>query len=112
MGQKKAILSNYPPYLLVVNRRFNNPFALPAPLYLRTLTLLKNAAQLQKEQQGIIRKLPEGPLQVKLMEMGCLPGELIRLIYKAPFGDPLCFEVSGYTMMIRRKEAAQIEVEL
>ncbi|MCB0483303.1 MAG: FeoA domain-containing protein [Flavobacteriales bacterium] len=71
---------------------------------------MKSAAQLKKRESSIIDSLPEGPLCVKLMEMGCLPGEPIRLLYRAPLGDPLCFEVSGYTLILRKSEAAQIRL--
>lgn len=72
---------------------------------------LKTAAQLKKKETGVVKELPQGTLRVKLMEMGCLPGETIRLLYKAPLGDPLCFEVSGYALMMRWSEATQIVLE-
>ncbi len=48
---------------------------------------------------------------LKLMEMGCLPGELICIEKVAPFGDPISIKVSGYLLSLRLNEAATILVE-
>ncbi len=49
---------------------------------------------------------------LKLMEMGCVPGENILLEQIAPFGDPISVKVSGYLLSLRLNEAEDIEVEL
>lgn len=51
------------------------------------------------------------PSSTQLCEMGLLPGELIELISKAPFGDPLKIEVMGYTLCLRKKDANAIRIE-
>lgn len=48
----------------------------------------------------------------RLLEMGITPGVTIRLRQSAPLGDPLEYELRGYRLSLRRREAAQIEVEL
>jgi Fe2+ transport system protein FeoA len=48
---------------------------------------------------------------LKLMEMGCLPGELITVEKKAPWGDPISITVAGYHLSLRLDEAAKIFVE-
>ena len=40
-------------------------------------------------------------LSRKFIEMGCLPGEKIKLCNIAPFGDPIAIEVSGYVLSLR-----------
>jgi ferrous iron transport protein A len=47
----------------------------------------------------------------RLLEMGLVPGVEVRVVTRAPFGDPLQIEVRGGQWSIRRNEAAQIEVE-
>ncbi|EGR2796646.1 ferrous iron transport protein A [Vibrio navarrensis] len=47
----------------------------------------------------------------KLMVMGILPDTEIRLIRRAPMGDPLQVEVRGVSLAVRENIAAQIEVE-
>ena len=46
----------------------------------------------------------------RLMEMGVLPGALVRVIKAAPFGCPLEVEVRGYRLAMRRAEAAHVSV--
>ena len=48
---------------------------------------------------------------LKLMEMGCLPGELITVEKKAPWGDPISISVAGYQLSLRLDEAEKIIVE-
>lgn len=47
---------------------------------------------------------------IRLLEMGVTPGVEIRLVGKAPFGDPLELEVRGYRLSIRRQEAARVAI--
>jgi ferrous iron transport protein A len=46
----------------------------------------------------------------RLMEMGLLPGTRIHVVRVAPLGDPLELRVRGYSLSLRRAEAAQITV--
>ena len=50
------------------------------------------------------------PITRRLMEMGIVPGVLIRVVKSAPFGDPLEVRVRGYHLAMRRNEAEAIEV--
>ena len=52
--------------------------------------------------------LDEIPL--KLLEMGCLPGNSITLIQIAPLGDPLYFNVNDSHVAIRLETAKEIRV--
>jgi ferrous iron transport protein A len=47
---------------------------------------------------------------IRLLEMGVTPGVEIRLVGKAPFGDPLELELRGYRLSIRRHEAARVAI--
>lgn len=51
------------------------------------------------------------PVARRLMEMGLLPGTRVSLVRAAPLGDPLELEVRGYSLSIRRAEAAGVLVE-
>ncbi|MCB9565758.1 MAG: ferrous iron transport protein A [Myxococcales bacterium] len=50
-------------------------------------------------------------LRLRLLEMGFVPGTQVRVIKRAPFGDPLELEVRGGHVSLRAAEAARIEVE-
>ena len=59
----------------------------------------------------IVRQIQKGPLTTKLIDMGLFPGKEIRLLFKAPLGDPIAIDVQGYTLSLRREEAALISIE-
>lgn len=65
---------------------------------------------LKKGDRCIIASFIDEDLQLKLMEMGCIPGEHITIERLAPFGDPMAIQVSGYTLSIRLDEAASVMV--
>jgi ferrous iron transport protein A len=47
---------------------------------------------------------------LRLLEMGLTPGVAVRLVGRAPLGDPLELELRGYRLSIRRAEAARVTV--
>lgn len=59
-------------------------------------------------QTGIVKEFTDLEMSVKLMEMGCLPGETITISRIAPLGDPIAIHVSGYQLSLRRFEASTI----
>ncbi len=48
---------------------------------------------------------------LRLLEMGLTPGIEVRMIGRAPLGDPLEVEVRGYRLSLRHAEAARVAVE-
>ena len=69
-------------------------------------------AQLKKGQKGIIKEFSDGSLPIKLLELGCLPGNEIELVQVAPFKDPIYINVNGSHIAIRRETAQLIELEI
>ena len=59
-------------------------------------------------QSGIIKEFTDLEMSVKLMEMGCLPGEPIYVERIAPLGDPIAVTISGYQLSLRKQEASTI----
>ncbi|BDR14188.1 FeoA family protein [Vibrio sp. STUT-A11] len=47
----------------------------------------------------------------KLMVMGLLPNTVVKVIRRAPMGDPLQVEVRGVSVALREAIAQKIEVE-
>lgn len=47
----------------------------------------------------------------RLMSMGLLPQQELRLTHEAPLGDPIAIEFNGCHMSLRLNDAAEIEVE-
>ena len=69
-------------------------------------------SSLKPGQKGIIRSFNNNEIFLKLMEMGCLPGEIIVLEKVAPLGDPISVKIAGYSLSLRLNEAANIDIEL
>ena len=53
----------------------------------------------------------DGPLSLRLLDMGLIPKTRVTVQKVAPFGDPIQIAVRGYEMSLRREDAAMIEVE-
>ena len=51
-----------------------------------------------------------GGVKVRILEMGFVPGTPVRLVKRAPLGDPLQFELRGYHISLRRAEASRVMV--
>lgn len=54
----------------------------------------------------------DNAISKRLMEMGIVPGVLIKVIKNAPFGDPIEIRVRGYNLAMRRNEAESIEISI
>lgn len=67
--------------------------------------LTKNLAQLLKGETATISSFADDTLALKLIEMGCIPGEKITLQHVAPLGCPYAFEVNGTLVSLRKSEA-------
>ena len=61
-------------------------------------------------QSVIVESVTASTLRVKLMEMGIVEGKKLKVLYRAPFGDPIAIDVDGYVLSLRIDEAALIEV--
>ena len=59
----------------------------------------------------IVKSFEKDDIFLKLMEMGCIPGETIRVDQIAPLGDPMSITVAGYHLSLRLDEAEMIWVE-
>ncbi len=69
-------------------------------------------AHLKLGERGIIKEFAQDNLPIKLLELGCLPGNEIEMIQIAPLKDPVYINVNGSHIAIRRSIAALIELDL
>tara|TARA_B100000949_G_scaffold214866_1_gene210712 strand:- start:17573 stop:17815 length:243 start_codon:yes stop_codon:yes gene_type:complete len=69
-------------------------------------------ADLRYGQKGIIKDFTEHILPIKLLELGCLPGNSVELLQIAPLNDPIYINLSGSHLAIRRSLAELIELEI
>ncbi len=68
-------------------------------------------AQLQRGERGIITDVSSIHIPLKLLEMGCLPGNSVELVQVAPFQDPMYLNINGSHLAIRKETAAHILIE-
>ena len=73
-----------------------------------------NLSMLKPGEQGRITRLESaiGPLRRRLMDMGVLPGELVKVEKVAPLGNPIEVSIKGYSLSLRKEEARGIEIEV
>jgi len=69
-------------------------------------------ANLKRGQRGIIKEFSADMVPLKLLEMGCLPGNEVELVQTAPFQDPMYLNINGSHLAIRKETALLIEIEL
>lgn len=67
-------------------------------------------SDLSKGDTAVIDSFTNELTKLKLMEMGCLPGEKIKVSRHAPLGCPVAIKVANYTLSLRMEEAETIIV--
>jgi ferrous iron transport protein A len=73
--------------------------------------MFKKLSEIKIGTTVVIRSFESDAIFLKLMEMGCVPGENITVDQIAPFRDPISITVAGYQLSLRLNEADQILVE-
>jgi Fe2+ transport system protein FeoA len=58
----------------------------------------------------VVQVLARGPVRRRLLEMGFVRGESLRVEKLAPLGDPMELVIKGYHLSLRREEGACILV--
>lgn len=72
-----------------------------------------NLATLKPGEQGRITAIAcVGPLRRRLLDMGVLIGERVRVVKVAPLGDPIEVTVKSYQLSLRKQEAEGIAVQV
>ena len=74
--------------------------------------MLITVAHLKPGQKGIIKDFGIDDIPIKLLELGCLPGNEIELVQVAPLKDPIYINVNGSHLAIRREMAERIPLEI
>ena len=68
-------------------------------------------SELKSGERATIHSFESSELELKLMEMGCIPGEEVVVEQIAPLGDPISIRIAGYSLSLRKNEAKQILVD-
>ena len=70
----------------------------------------KRLSELIPGQEAVVASVLPTPIAAKLIEMGVYQGKELRVLYRAPLGDPIAVDVDGYTLSLRKEEARNIVV--
>ncbi|AZB44131.1 ferrous iron transport protein A [Bacillus sp. FJAT-42376] len=54
----------------------------------------------------------EGVMRRRLLDLGFIPGAVVKVVRKSPLGDPIAFRVSQTIIALRKEESMKIEGEL
>ncbi|WP_027138218.1 FeoA family protein [Gaetbulibacter saemankumensis] len=68
-------------------------------------------ANIKRGEKYIITDVSASQIPLKLLEMGCLPGNEVELVQVAPFQDPLYLNINGSHLAIRKETAIHILIE-
>ena len=61
---------------------------------------MKRLSELSAGQKGIIDSFEKDEIFIKLMEMGCVPGEKVKVEQVAPLGDPISLSYDRLTVFL------------
>ena len=68
-------------------------------------------SELKTGERGVVVKVNgHGGFRKRIIEMGFVRGNKVKVILNAPLRDPIEYEIIGYKISLRREEAAKIEV--
>lgn len=84
--------------------------------------ILLNLINLQKKQMTIndlkegqtariIAVGGRGKLRTHLLDMGIIPESFVKMVGRAPMGDPLELYINGYSLTLRTHEASEIQIQ-
>ncbi|MBI5957831.1 MAG: ferrous iron transport protein A [Chloroflexi bacterium] len=69
-------------------------------------------ADLQPGESGVVKELHSTGLQRRrMMDLGVVPGTVIRVEMRSPLGDPVAYRVRGAMIALRREQAQLVYLE-
>lgn len=71
---------------------------------------MKTLAEAPLQTSAFVTGISESDLRPKLLEMGLYAGKEVRVLFKAPFGDPIAVDVDGYVLSMRLDEAKLVQI--
>ena len=72
----------------------------------------KTLALLKEGQEGVIHAFTNDQMASKLLSMGVLPGKMLQLVRRVPFGGGLYVKIEGQNIALRLEEARNIVLDM
>ena len=68
-------------------------------------------SELKSGERGVVVRVSgHGSFRKRILELGFIKGNVVKVILNAPLKDPIEYEIIGYKISLRREEADMIEV--
>ena len=68
-------------------------------------------SELKTGEHGVVVRVSgHGSFRKRILELGFIKGNVVKVILNAPLMDPIEYEIIGYKISLRREEAEMIEV--
>jgi Fe2+ transport system protein FeoA len=68
-------------------------------------------SELPPGERGTIQRYETDTPPSRLLEMGLVPGTTVKVVRRAPLGDPIYLSVRGYHLAVREHDAELIHVD-
>ncbi len=73
----------------------------------------KRLSELEPGERGVVVRIEGSSItRRRIMDMGIVRGAEIRVVRRAPLGDPVEFEIRDYNLSLRRRDAENVYIEL
>lgn len=73
--------------------------------------MAKQLSDLAPDEEAVVESIAPNPIAAKLVEMGLYSGKNVKVLFRAPLGDPIAIDVEGYTLSLRKTEASLVMVK-
>lgn len=71
----------------------------------------RSLAELEPGSEAVVVDVDEsGPISRRLLDLGLLPETHVKVLRRAPLGDPSVYELRGYRLCLRKVDAARVRV--
>jgi len=73
----------------------------------------RRLSELEPGEKGVVVRIGGSrSTRRRIMDMGVVRGAAIRVVRRAPLGDPVEFDIKDYNLSLRKREAGNVYVEL
>lgn len=74
--------------------------------------MAKFLSELRPGEKGIVSSVTgSGAIYRRIVDMGVVPGTMIKVLKYAPLGDPIEIKVKGFNLSLRKNEAKMIQLQ-
>lgn len=60
----------------------------------------------------VVEVMGHGPISLRLLEMGIIPGTMVEVLRTSPFGGAIELKIFHNNVVLRKSEAARVFIEL